>query len=118
MGQHKIEKMSEKDFSTIKSAAAPPVVMMDTDLEAAMKKRQMKIDSMKEEEFKDVTAAKTTPIKHDNDFEDAMKKRKMKIDPKSEEVSASPMDEAKNIKAVPVQESTARNEQVIMEEEK
>merc|ERR1711962_300616 len=86
--QQKIENMTERDFSAIKSAASPTGVQLDTDLEAAMKKRQMKIDTMKEAEFKDVTGSVTT-VKHDNDFEAAMRKRKAKIGEKIEDDQSS-----------------------------
>merc|ERR1712110_1128709 len=121
MGQQKIESMTEKDFSAIKSAASPTGVQLDTDLEAAMKKRQMKIDQMKEEEFKDVTASSAvTTVKHDNDFEAAMKKRKAKIGEKVEDdqSSTSEISETSTVKAVTVHEFKSEEEHIQMTEEK
>merc|ERR1712110_987128 len=122
MGQQKIESMTERDFSAIKSAASPTGVQLDTDLEAAMKKRQMKIDQMKEGEFKDVTSAASASatVKHDNDFEAAMKKRKAKIGEKVEDdkSSTSEISETSTVKAVTVHEFKSEEEHIQMTEEK
>merc|ERR1719192_560676 len=86
-----------------------------------MKKRQMKIDQMKEEEFKDVTAsAGVTTVKHDNDFEAAMKKRKAKIGEKVEDdqSSTSEVSEASTVKAVTVHEFKSKEEHIQMDEER
>merc|ERR1712227_442283 len=117
--QQKIENMTERDFSAIKSAASPTGVQLDTDLEAAMKKRQMKIDTMKEAEFKDVTGSVTT-VKHDNDFEAAMKKRKAKIGEKVEDDQSltSEVSEASTVKAVTVHEFKSEEHNIQMSEER
>merc|ERR1719192_1921419 len=86
-----------------------------------MKKRQMKIDQMKEEEFKDVTAsAGVTTVKHDNDFEAAMKKRKAKIGEKVEDdqSSTSEVSEASTVKAVTVHEFKSKEHNIQMSEER
>merc|ERR1719192_1715879 len=86
-----------------------------------MKKRQMKIDQMKEEEFKDVTAsAGVTTVKHDNDFEAAMKKRKAKIGEKVEDDqrSTSEVSEASTVKAVTVHEFKSEEHNIQMSEER
>merc|ERR1719192_1801211 len=86
-----------------------------------MKKRQMKIDQMKEEEFKDVTAsAGVTTVKHDNDFEAAMKKRKAKIGEKVEgdQSLTSEVSEASTVKAVTVHEFKSEEHNIQMSEER
>merc|ERR1712041_2847 len=79
--QQKIDNMSEKDFSTIKSAAATTSIEYDEDLEVAMEKQQHKIEKMSEKDFSTIKSdAAPTAVVMDTDLEAAMKKRQMKID--------------------------------------